>query len=205
MWQYASELEPELEFLNETDDAHAGAEQVQKVFKLNDADYEECLRKMNSNVKKHRQREQKKYEVGRGVRTRNDRVGESSSRYGTERERYNGRGGGRVFKWYSRVVFNTYLARLGVSETTCTERQCMLALRATSDELEKYPMVKDNLHAYAGPQCFPHLDPKSPEYRVHANQKLKTESVEDGKGASAADKQQVARAAVVKEQCWLQC
>ena len=81
----------------------------------------------------------------------------------------------------------------------------MLALRATSDELEKYPMVKDNLHAYAGPQCFPHLDPKSPEYRVHANQKLKTESVEDGEGASAADKQQVARAAVVKEQCWLQC
>ena len=71
----------------------------------------------------------KKYDVGAGVRCRDDRL--NGGRFGTERERYNGRDGGKVYKWYSRVVFNNYLSRLwGVSEESCTERQCVLALKA---------------------------------------------------------------------------
>ena len=163
------------------------------------------LRKIRDNIKSVKGREQKKYESGRGVRTRDDRVGGSSSRYGTDRERYNGRGGGRVFKWYTRNVFNKYLSQLKVSETTCTERQCMLALAATSDELRKYDMVTENLTPFAGPQCYPHLDPKSVDYRVHANQRLKTEGPEEKEDESVAEKQRKLCGAVVKDQCWLTC
>ena len=45
-----------------------------------------------------------------------------------------------MFKWYSRVVFQNYLRRISVGEENCTERQCTLALAATSDELKKYSM-----------------------------------------------------------------
>ena len=79
-------------------------------------------------------------------------------------------GGGCVFKWYSRPVFNKILAQMGVDEACCSERQCMRALAAVSLEVKKYPMVTDRLTAYAGPQCYAHLDPSSPEYRVHANE-----------------------------------
>ncbi len=59
-------------------------------------------------------RYQSKYDCGKGVRFVLDR-GEEGDRYGTERERYNGKGGGKVFMWYTRAVFNNYLARMGVS------------------------------------------------------------------------------------------
>ena len=83
-----------------------------------------------------------------------------------------------MFKWYSQAVFNDYLKRMGASEQTCTERQCMAALEATSEELRKYPMVTENLVEYAGPQCYPHLDKGSVDYRVKLG-KLKTESAEE--------------------------
>ena len=54
----------------------------------------------------------------------------------------------------------------------------MLALEATSEELRKYPMVTDNMLPYAGPQCYPHLDKGSVEYRVKLG-KLKTESPDE--------------------------
>ena len=120
-------------------------------------------------------------------RNRDDRGGAGDSKYGTERERYNGRGGGRMFKWYSQAVFNNYLKRMGASELTCTERQCMVALEATSDELRKYQMVTDNLVPYAGPQCYPHLDRGSLEYRV-TSKKLKTESPEDAVDERASER-----------------
>ena len=117
MWAYASEMVPDLEHLSEVDDAGQ--------YKLTDELNERCLKKMQENVEKHKSREAKKYERGACVRTRDDRVdrdtyGNEGSQYGTERERYNGRGGGRVFKWYSRAVFNNYLARMGASEQSCT-------------------------------------------------------------------------------------
>ena len=74
-------------------------------------------------------------------------------KYGSIREQYNGVGGGQVFKWYTRPVF---LKHLGTAEKSCTERECMEALRKTSEELKAYPAVTSRLEAFAGPQCFPH-------------------------------------------------
>ena len=207
MWRYASELRPDLESLNETDDERPRDERGEKVFKLKNDEYERCLKKINKNLKLHNQkREQRKYEVGAGVRTREDRLG-ASGRFGTDRERYNGRNGGQRFRWYSRPVFNRYLSRAGASEASCTERQCMDALAATSDELRKYPMVTDNLTPFAGPQCFPHLDKASTECRLHANQRLKTEDPGSEGGAAPP---QVAPAPgracpPCTQGCWLQC
>ena len=107
-----------------------------------------------------------------------------------------------MFKWYSQAVFNNYLKRMGASEGTCTERQCMLALEATSDELRKYPMVTENLVPFAGPQCYPHLDKGSTEYRVNSG-KLKTESPDnhtEGKRESC-----VGSSTVLHDGCWLTC
>ena len=88
----------------------------------------------------------------------------------------------------------------------------MVALAATSNELRKYPMVTENLTAFAGPQCYPHLDPKSVEYRVHANRRLKTEAREEGDESAtqgshvdAVQKRQASEAAVFQERCWMKC
>ena len=133
MWMFALEEDPELEHLRDL-----GPEQ-----------YESCLKKLNR-MHATRSRLVGKLERGAGVRDLGDR---GEGKFGSERECYNGRGGGRVFKWYSRAVFNNYLGRMGVSEATCSERECMLALAASSDEIKKYPMVQSSLVPFAGPQC----------------------------------------------------
>ena len=110
---------------------------------------------------------------------------------------YNGRGGGQVFKWYTRPAFERHLWKLGwqgarVTVETCTERQCMRALRTTSDELRQFPIERQRLQPYAGPQCFPHL--KDPA-RKHANKEEVGLTPEVG--ADVARKQLA--------ECWLQC
>ena len=45
---------------------------------------------------------------------------------------YNGRDGGKVWRWYEPTVFHGVLQEMGVSVETCTERQCTIALRRTS-------------------------------------------------------------------------
>ena len=111
MWAYASALVPQKDFLHE----------------LTGEEYCLCLKKINANVAMHNL--QRRMVRGAGVRSEVDR--DRSNKYGSERECYNGNGGGRVFKWYTRTVFNNYLGLMGVSESSCTERQCMLALGAT--------------------------------------------------------------------------
>ena len=205
MWAYASEEVPGLEYLNEVD--------ARGQFVLTDEVYERCLKRLQEDVDKHIGRAGQKYERGAGVRTRDDRVdreaygNERRGRYGTEREQYNGRGGGRVFKWYSRAVFNNYLARMGASEQSCSERQCMVALAAVSDELRKYPMVLERLTPFAGPQCYPHLDPRSASYRVHANERRRDGEAEEGEGGAAREgaEPRAEACAVLDEGCWLRC
>ena len=68
----------------------------------------------------------------------------------------------------------------------------MRALRATSEELQQFPIVRQRLTPYAGPQCFPHL--KDPA-RKHAN---KAEA-----GAMVEVSADVARKQLTE--CWLQC
>ena len=197
MWSYASSMVEEecgvaLKSLNEKDEDGR--------FRVSDHMYEACLAKIQNHLKKN-PCEARKYKRGAGVRSRNDREG--GGRYGTEREGYNGEGGGQVFAWYSRRVFNNYLKRLGVTEETCTERDCMLALSCTSDELRKYPMVTERLRKYAGPQCFAQLDPRGREYRALANEgQVAGSEAELGDDCSRPG---AAGAALVRSDHWLQC
>ena len=89
MWGYASGMVTGLGYLNECNETGQ--------FKLNDEQYERCLKKVQEYVENNKGREARKYERGAGVRTRDDRVG--GGRYGSEREQYNEQGGGRVFRW----------------------------------------------------------------------------------------------------------
>ena len=70
---------------------------------------------------------------GLGAQNVSDRWKDSGARFGSAAEQYNGRGEGRHFKWYSKQMFLYFLRRhLGASEASCTERQCMEALAATT-------------------------------------------------------------------------
>jgi hypothetical protein len=208
MWQIASKHYhaevvkqgggSELENLHETENGQ---------YKFTDEMYKKCLDKVHDHIKKHPNL-QRKYERGAGAEQRNDRL--DGGRYGSEKERYNGKGGGQVFKWYSRNVFNSYLKRMGTTERSCSERQCMVALEATTDELRKYPIVTCFLSPYAGPQCYPHLDPGSSQYRVHANDRPVED---DGEEADEKNKKQTDGVAEKKmlsrsafdERNWIQC
>ena len=53
MWHYASQLRPDLEYVNETDDERPRNERGEKVFKLKKDEYEQCLRRINENLKYH--------------------------------------------------------------------------------------------------------------------------------------------------------
>ena len=75
----------------------------------------------------------------------------------------------------------------------------MLALQATSDELQKYDVVTEQLRAYAGPQCYPHVDRSSAECRLAA-QAPGGGSVKQGDdGASQVE------AVLAREECWRCC
>jgi hypothetical protein len=50
---------------------------------------------------------------------------------------YNGKGGGRFWKWYEPGVFEQQLKILRTDFETCTERQCVEALRLTHTVLER--------------------------------------------------------------------
>ena len=73
--------------------------------------------------------------------------------------RYNGRGGGRVFKYFEPDLFLTELGQMGVDASTCTERQCMSALGNTSAHIAKNFSAEymKGMVQFAGPQCYPHL------------------------------------------------
>ena len=80
----------------------------------------------------------------------------------------------------------------------------MIALTATSDELHKYPMARDRLKKYAGPQCFPHLNPRSAEYRVLANEEPSGEGGVDALGGGGGVSYTPGDA-ILQERSWLQC
>ena len=68
----------------------------------------------------------------------------------------------------------------------------MQALRATSAELQMFPLERNRLKPYAGPQCFPHLQDPG---RLFANDE--TASTKAELGGDAARKQLT--------ECWLHC
>ena len=169
------------------------APEISSLNNLTPEQYEVCLCKVNDHVRMHNLTAKLKQGVGaRGIhdQDRNDK-------FGSVRERYNGEGGGKVFKWYSRAVFINYLNRMQTTPAECSEKECMLALGAVSDELKKYPMVMDRLTAYAGPQCLQHLDKDGGEYRLHAND-VRVEDTEV-KGMECV------ATGVFDAECWRQC
>ena len=111
---------------------------------------------------------------------------------------YNGETGGRVFKWYRKSVFQRHLLQQGAEVETCSERQCMDALRATSTELERDAGGCDRGNAYAGPQCFPQL-----AERMDSNEELR--GVDDaGNGPSAMQREEDLMRTKMRD-CWKQC
>ena len=102
MWAFATKMAPDAEYLKD----------------LTSQEYEACLKKVHHHVQMHAKH---KVDVGVGVRGRGDRWDKDNDkdkeeRFGSERERYNGKDGGRVFNWDSSLVFNNYLERMGASE-----------------------------------------------------------------------------------------
>ena len=82
----------------------------------------------------------------------------------------------------------------------------MESLCETSEELKAYPALTARLTAYAGPQCFPHIDGTSSQSRLHANE-LQL-SNEDGSGEHAVSgkgKVSCAGGMVMSKDSWFQC
>ena len=128
-------------------------------------------------------------ERDKGPRTADERASQAAD--------YNGRGGGRSFKWYWRPIFERCLRRFGSERyglETCTEKQCMQALQAASEELSRFPLVTVSLAAFAGPQCFPHL--KDPA-RVRANEVARSRAAAGGSKSLQVFRQ--------VEEGWLRC
>ena len=134
---------------------------------LHDHEFTQCLNEVDDYVRKNvclqkkgKQGENNVAAAG-GFIERDQGPGAASDR-STMLIEYNGFSGGRVFKWYTRPVFERHLRKRGWKGLPrkveqCTEQECMIALRATSDELQMFPMLTSHMLPYSGPQCFPHL------------------------------------------------
>jgi hypothetical protein len=144
MWEMARKLN--------TEDRRREHGELRGLSDLQDSEYNECLEKVNSYFVANRPLRR----CGARVLLKPDMGPRSSAERGTELEDYNGEGGGRIFKWYARVMFECELRALGVGRGTMTEALCMRALRATSVRLRQLSEVTKSLKEYAGPQCFPH-------------------------------------------------
>jgi hypothetical protein len=123
---------------------------------------------------------------------------------------YNGKNGGKFWMWYEPLEFQRQLQGMRVSVATCTERQCVDALRWTSHYVgESNEAYRAGLVPYAGPQCFPQL--KDP-VRLHANsqfvskkKKKKTDKA-SAKGSKAdGDVDELEDIAFQLQHCWLRC
>ena len=103
-----------------------------------------------------------------------------------------------MFQWYSRPMFNAVLSQSGVGEEDCSEKQCMEALAAVSEEIRKYPLAQSELRPFAGPQCYAHLDKESAQCRVRANER----NPDRGEGVEAP---RCAAEELVDVDNWFQC
>ena len=119
---------------------------------------------------------------------------------GAESEAYNGEGGGHVFRWYMPNVYARALAARGVDYDSCTEADCMAALRATTRELERYPLQQGDLTPFAGPQCFPQHGDRA---RVLANGQ--PAQARGGAEEGAPEEEACADKFEQLRSCWLRC
>ena len=136
LWAEAEKLD--------TEERRAECGAMESIDDLGDAEFTECLERVNEYIGLNRPLQHQKgatsvgfIERDQGPRTVADRHLAAAA--------YNGREGGRVFKWYTRPAFERHLVNAGWrgkarAVETCTEKQCMKALRATSDELQMFPI-----------------------------------------------------------------
>jgi hypothetical protein len=109
---------------------------IHSVKDLDDSQYAACLEAVHVYLRDNVKNLSCVVKGGLGVQAISDR---DKTKFGSEAERYNGQDGGRFIKWYSRDIFRRNLRGYGVTEQSCTERQCMDALAATRDEIQLYP------------------------------------------------------------------
>ena len=117
---------------------------------LSEEEYDKCLREVHEVFRKHsHMRPSDTVQKGKGPRNSGERA-QLDEQFTHEKECYNGVDGGRVFKYYTLGVFTRFLRVMGVEDwRQCTERQCMDALSATSEELRRYVQKCCALQAHA--------------------------------------------------------
>lgn len=151
---------------------------------LDEHEFNSCLKLVHEHHLK-RPVTKERLEKSKGVRSYADYL------LDPEAADYNGVGGGEVFKWYTRPQFEIFLRNLVPAwrgpprdvHVGVTERQCMEALRRTSDHLKDYHWECERLTPYAGPQCFPQL--QDPERReANASRRLPVADAERDSGRS---------------------
>ena len=157
----------------------------------------EALRRTNDTIRKHKPED---VEQGYGPCTPAEVDDE-------EYASYNGKDGGKVWKWYQPEEFLWVLAeKMGVDVATCTERQCTIALRMTSELIRTYNAeYKKGLAEYAGPQCYPQLQDKA---RMEANShhgKKKAADVGSAETDSVGMMGDVEMSSDCFKGCWLRC
>ena len=100
--------------------------ELRTVTEMENDEYNDCLERVDDYLRKHKSLR----DVNRVGRDMGPRGAQERDWPGfAESEAHNGEGGGRVFKWYSPAVFALELQRRGVDRVTCTEKQCVDALR----------------------------------------------------------------------------
>jgi hypothetical protein len=152
MWAAAKELDNELRL-------HDKGTTLDGIDQLNGYEFNLCLKKVHAYHAKYSATTEGVLERSKGVRNFAEYVAKP------EDADYNGIGGGRVFQWYRRPVFEMFLRTSSpiwqgpprAVHEGVTEKQCMRALVLTSVHLSKFSTACEYLTPYAGPQCFPHL------------------------------------------------
>ena len=173
---------------------------VDGVRDLTDLQYDQCLRDVHKYFTFHpgqcHEGKVKIVEKGKGPSHRGERAQKGPEEITHEKECYNGLNGGRVYKYYTPGTFARILHQsFALTWDKISERQCMDALRATSEELGIYPQTNSQLLPYAGPQCFPQLYDDS---RRLANGRVGQEEQVEAPLDMRRERQ-------FMEKCWLRC
>ena len=119
---------------------------------------------------------------------------------------YNGRKGGQFFRWYEPGRFLHELRLRGAEVATCSEDQCMQALKATNEMLKSGKVEQVELVQYAGPQCYPQLKERLMANAVESGGVRRDNSRPGAAGRRACPRDDGLGAVVEQvEGCWLRC
>ena len=118
---------------------------------------------------------------------------------------YNGRDGGKYFKWYEPGRFLQELRRRGAEVATCTEDQCMQALASTSEELKRTGGEMGALVPYAGPQCYSQLTERLMANAVETKGFRRHGAAKAAAGDASSEGEELGGVVEQVQGCWLRC